>query len=127
MAASSRPVSPPALSSVELPAVPRDLVLQVATLAGFTVAYTAAGTPMYKTGVETLPGEESGKLYRHEVEAEFDLPRVAMKIMAGAPQLDLQRTAAGYICGLKQGAEPKTGASLVEAVFRAFVHAKAVT
>ena len=115
------PALPPRASPVK-PApsetlVPRDLVVRVGRHAGMAVYY-ADGQPMYKDRSESVAGSQ------YEVECEFILPHVAYRIMSKAPHLALVRDGAGYTCALKVDQPPQRGASVVEAVFRAFDHAK---
>lgn len=113
-----KPTTPTPIVS-PVPPVPRDLVVRVGKLAGFAV-YFNGDQPLYKERLDDLYFGAD-----HEVEVEFSLPMVTLRILNRAPKLTLVREDHGYLCSLKLGQQPARGASMTEAVFRAFAEAKA--
>lgn len=99
--------------------VPRDLIASVGALTGFGVIRFEDGRPLYDDCFIDAEGE------MHAVEIELSLPHVCQRIMESAPGLALSKNGQDYVCALKEGHPPARGSSLIEAVFRAFIDAKA--
>lgn len=107
------------VASIDSPPIPREITCRVADLTGFGPLHFNGEQPLYHDSFIDPDGEI------HPVEVEFILHHICMSIMQRAPQLTLAHDTAGYTCALKEGQAPQQGASMVEAVFRAFAEAKA--
>lgn len=109
----------PAPITVSTPELPRDLLISVAALANYGMIKFNGNQPLYDDAYVDGDGEI------HAIEVEFMPTHVCQRIIDRAPDLELAKGTDGYTCVLKAGQTPGRGATLVEAVFRAFAEAKA--
>ena len=91
---------------------------QIARLTGYGDLHYNGEQPLYNDSFIDPDG------VMHPVEVEFLLPHICQHILHRAPNLALAKAGTAYTCVLKEGQSPAHGASLIEAVFRAFAEAK---